>query len=487
MLTQPVQIEVFLEILIVIFQCKNSYTFKIISTIMMSENSFTLKVENNTKFERFLRILLIATAIGAFTDFFDSAIIGADSGGIEASFHIGLTAFGLIASESFIGGIAGAFLFGWMADKIGRKRSFIIDLIVFVVAEILGAITTTALELNITRFFVGVGIGGDFAPAFIMLSEYYPKMNRGRSYMAFMVIYSLGGFGAYIIGAARYGLPITLWWRYLFLIGAIPPAIGILIRARIPEPPRWFLLKGRVEMAKKAMDTIGLSSAKENMDFLMKNHETTKGRSSASLIKPYLWVLTIPLIFVAIGNFIPATGAGPLTPIFVGGLGVSGRNTLLFSAVSVGIVQASGAAVVYFVIDKIGQFKVLSLGMALSALGLFVSGLTVGHLYISFAFYLLWTFSLPFAVGTLWALPTQLYPSRIRGIGEGINIAVSRGIGIVGVYGGTVLYSSVGARGLFWVYAGTLTVGLLIFVFAIGKKVEPLGKELEDIVGTYIN
>jgi putative MFS transporter len=149
---------------------------------------------------------------------------------------------GTVISAAVIGMIVGTYLFGTMADWVGRRTAFQITVGIFSVFTGLAAYTSTLTQLAAARFIAGLGIGGSIPVDTLVLTEFVPSRSRGRMMAFWAIFFSLGGLLA----------PVCAWiiipefgWRGLFLVGALPALIVFLIRWLIPETPRYLLMKRR--------------------------------------------------------------------------------------------------------------------------------------------------------------------------------------------------------------------------------------------------
>ena len=164
------------------------------------------------------------------------------------------------AASAYIGGaVLGALYFGRLADKLGRKRMFLVTLAVYLVATVLTAFTWDIASFAFCRFLTGFGIGGEYAAINSAIDELIPARLRGRVDLAIN--------GTFWIGAAMgAGLSIILldpdfvgpaWgWRIAFGLGGILAFAILLVRRHVPESPRWLLMHGRADEAEAVVRRI---------------------------------------------------------------------------------------------------------------------------------------------------------------------------------------------------------------------------------------
>ncbi len=177
----------------------------------------------------------------------------------DATLHLDASMVGIAGGVYLVGEIVGALYFGRQADKLGRRRLFIVTLALYLIANGLTALSFAPWYFLMTRFFAGMGIGGEYAAIHSAIDELTPAKYRGRVDIAIAGTY---WGGAMLAAGAQYVLldpalvPVNWGWRGAMLLG---PLIGFSIwplRKYIPESPRWQLTHGQVEEAEATVDAI---------------------------------------------------------------------------------------------------------------------------------------------------------------------------------------------------------------------------------------
>jgi MFS family permease len=188
-----------------------------------------------------------------------SAIGGFLSNGKYDTLHIDAELVGISGSVYLVGEIVGALYFGRRADKLGRRRLFIVTLALYLVANGLTAFSFAPWYFLVTRFFAGMGIGGEYAAIHSAIDELTPARYRGRVDIAVAGTYWGGAMIAALAQAYLLDpdvVPANWGWRIALLLG---PAIGFAIwplRRYIPESPRWQLTHGHEKEAEATVDRI---------------------------------------------------------------------------------------------------------------------------------------------------------------------------------------------------------------------------------------
>jgi MFS transporter, putative metabolite:H+ symporter len=196
--------------------------------------------------------IILAAILGNMLEFFDYFLIGFVLPFVVGPWKLTYLHAAIILLSSGIGAMIGAGVWGWLADRIGRRKVFIATVINFSVATGILALTPDGgwIFLTVFRFFVGFGIGGLYCVDLPLVQESIPSTKRGLVGGIVTAAIPLGvGLGA-VLGA--YLTPFV-GWRGLFAVGLIPAALTLLIRAWVPESPRWLIRMGRPEEARRSL------------------------------------------------------------------------------------------------------------------------------------------------------------------------------------------------------------------------------------------
>src|SRR3954452_8570041 len=188
----------------------------------------------------------IVSAIGSTLH--DKGTLGLSSGQV-----------GLLGSVYLFGEVVGALVFGRLTDRLGRKRLFILTLLLYLVASGIAAFSFSLWFLLIFRFVAGLGIGGEYTAINSAIDELIPSHYRGRVDIAINGTYWAGA----MIGAAASIfllnpdlIPLNVGWRIGLLIGPVMGLGIIYLRRHIPESPRWLMTHGHEEEAEQTVDMI---------------------------------------------------------------------------------------------------------------------------------------------------------------------------------------------------------------------------------------
>ncbi len=166
---------------------------------------------------------------------------------------------GVAAGVYVAGACLGALFFGYLADRIGRKKLFMITLVVYLVATVLTAFSMNPMWFYACRFFTGAGIGGEYAAINSAIDELIPARVRGRVDLIINGSFWLGT----AFGAALSVLLLNedlfakdLGWRLAFGLGAIFGLCILIVRRYVPESPRWMFIHGKEDEAEELVQDI---------------------------------------------------------------------------------------------------------------------------------------------------------------------------------------------------------------------------------------
>jgi MFS family permease len=164
---------------------------------------------------------------------------------------------GLAAALYVAGACVGALLFGWLTDRFGRKKLFIITLAVYLVATAATALSFDSWWFFLFRFLTGLGIGGEYAAINSAIDELIPARHRGRIDIVINGTFWLGAaLGALLTVPLLNGLPTNVGWRVAFGLGVVLGLVILLVRRNVPESPRWLFIHGRDREAEELVDGV---------------------------------------------------------------------------------------------------------------------------------------------------------------------------------------------------------------------------------------
>jgi MFS family permease len=207
---------------------------------------------------RFHTLVVVALGITWILDGLEVTLAGAVSPALKESpqLHFSNADVGLASSAYLAGAVLGALLFGWLTDRLGRKRLFFITLAVYLVATAATGLSWNLWSFVLFRFFTGAGIGGEYTAINSTIQELVPARYRGWTDLvingSFWIGAALGAAGSIVLLDPAVLAP-DLGWRFAFLIGAALGLVIFLMRLWLPESPRWLMTHGRIGEAEAVL------------------------------------------------------------------------------------------------------------------------------------------------------------------------------------------------------------------------------------------
>jgi MFS transporter, putative metabolite:H+ symporter len=189
----------------------------------------------------------VVVGLGLFFELYELFLTGVLSGVLVGELGLTKAELPLVLASTFIGMFVGALVLGRLADRLGRRGAFLLNLAVYSAFSLLGAFSMNAAWLVVTRFMAGIGLGAELPLADTYLTDLLPARHRGH-YIA--RAYTVGFIGVPVVGFVAHWITATSFigvagWRWMFVIGSLGAFIVLLLRRGLPESPRWLESVGR--------------------------------------------------------------------------------------------------------------------------------------------------------------------------------------------------------------------------------------------------
>ena len=390
---------------------------------------------------RFYWQLTLLACLGGFLFGYDTSNIGAALNFVP--YHLNGFWTGYLVAGASLGAAVGALSAGPIADRYGRKALLIADALIYAVGAILSAVTPDAAVLLFARTLIGLAIGADSAIATAYIAEYAPSHRRGALSMLQQWMITVGILISYVVALIILklapGSAGSTDWRLILGIGAIPALIGLALRTKMPESPRWLMRRGNYEGVQKALGSFGAEVSVQDVEYTARQLEEADRREQRRSkwtpgVRRALIVVCVFFIFQQITGINVPLYYGPhvLGPLFQGSSSLVDKTisgvevTLMLTAVNV--------TATYFAfrwIDRKGRRKLAIggyIGMGLFAL-LAAAGLSffTGTSEIVVVMIGLAGFIASFAIGvggTGWLLQGEVFPTAVRGRAASTGAAV---------------------------------------------------------------
>jgi MFS family permease len=444
--------------------------------------------------------VVIALGVAWVLDGLEVTIVGSIGGVLERHDTLGLGAAEVgWAGSLYVGGaVLGALFFGRLADRLGRKRLFLLTLVVYMAATIATAFSTGFWTFVACRFVTGIGIGGEYAAINSAIDELIPARVRGRVNLAingsFWVGAALGALLALVLLDERVLGPV-LGWRAGFLAGGVLAVAISLVRRHVPESPRWLIAHGRAAEAERIVADIeasvrGLGRPLDEVPAhaalpVGRTRLPTMGEVAHVLLRRYrrrsVVVLALMVSQAFFYNAIFFTYALVLTRFY----GVAEADVALyifpFAAGNV-----LGPLLLGPLFDRIGRRVMIAATYGLSGVGLALTG--VGFLFDALdatTQTLAWSgvfFLASAAASSAYLTVSEVFPLEMRALSISIFYAVGTG---VGGFGAPALFGALIATGsranVFMGYAVGAALVLVAAAIAWRHAVAAEGQPLEHV------
>jgi MFS family permease len=210
---------------------------------------------------RFHTLVVVALGITWILDGLEVTLAGSVAGALRQSpvLQLSSTDIGFVGSAYLAGAVLGAIFFGWLTDRLGRKKLFFITLAVYLVSTAATAFSWNLWSFALFRFLTGAGIGGEYAAINSTIQELVPARVRGWTDLvingSFWVGAAAGAAGSIVLLDPAL-LPTDMGWRAAFLIGALLSVVIFFMRMWLPESPRWLITHGRAAEAEAVVSAI---------------------------------------------------------------------------------------------------------------------------------------------------------------------------------------------------------------------------------------
>ena len=442
--------------------------------------------------------VVLALGVAWVLDGLEVTIVGSFGSVLERPDTLALSAAQIgWAGSLYVGGaVIGALVFGRLADRLGRKRLFLLTLLVYMAATVATAFSTGFASFAVCRFLTGIGIGGEYAAINSAIDELIPARVRGRVNLAINGSFWIGAAIGALLSLALLDPRILgpqQGWRAGFLLGAMLAVAILLVRRHVPESPRWLLAHGRAAEAERIVAEIEHSVGRQQAGPLAavdapvkrgpgRTRLPTLGEVADVLLRRYrrrsLVVLTLMVAQAFFYNAIFFTYALVLTRFYAVDASQVGLYILPFALGNVLGPLALGP-----LFDRVGRRVMIAITYGLSAIGLVLTGIGFLHGVLDATTQTLaWSavfFLASAAASSAYLTVSEVFPLEMRAISISIFYAVGTG---AGGFAAPALFGALietGSRGNVFVGyaigAGLMAVAALVaWRFAVDAERKPL-------------
>lgn len=423
---------------------------------------------------RFQYKLMAICGAGWAADAMEVLLISFALPAIRQEWGLSTAQAGLLGTAIFLGMLAGAWFWGALSDRIGRKLGFILTVLIDSGFGLLSALSPNFLTLVVLRALTGFGVGGTLPVDYAIFAEYLPRGKRGRYLVYLEAFWAVGALAAALLAwlvVPRAG------WRWLLALSALPGLIVFWIRRYVPESPRFLLVHGREEEARRVLDQV----ARENGTALPPGLRLTVPPAPRAALRdlwrrPYtrttalLWAIWfgISLGYYGVFTWLPS--------LFVG-RGMTFLRSYEY-IILLTLAQLPGYFSAAYLVERLGRR--ITLGLYLLASGLFTYLFAVAVTLPAYVAAAVWmSFFALGAWGALYAYTPEAYPTQLRTTGMGAASGMTRIAGALApTVGGYLLGVSMPLA--LTVFAAAYALSGLA---ALLLPYETRGRPLADVVG----
>lgn len=412
---------------------------------------------------------------------------------------------GMVGAATLFGILIGATALGGLADSLGRKQMFIIEMIIFTVFLALVSIAPNFVLLVCFLFGMGLALGCDYPTAHLVISESIPSRMRGRLVLSAFGFQAVGALFGTALGFAILRIDGGMAdWRFMYATAIVPALVVIFGRFFVVQSPHWLAAQGRIDQAQQALERLLLRTppypkkvrlaevAEEQAESGTKKHPSffklfSKKHRKATILASVPWFLQ------DLGTY----GIGIFTPtILAATIGVaSGSSRNLAEVVHKEMLAAKGAALIDILLivgivfavlmaDRIGRIHLQILGFIGCAAGLFLAALSA-HFDGTMKFVMIFSGFMVFNFMTnlgpnamTYLIAGEVFPTKIRGLGAGFAASFAKIGAVTTAFLFPILLHQIGTSTLLYILVGTSLLGALVtWRFSIETK----GINLENL------
>ncbi|WGW13030.1 MFS transporter [Saxibacter everestensis] len=368
-----------------------------------------------------------------------------------------------MATSNLIGMALGAFVWGGIADRIGRKRAFTLTLLMFSLFTVAGAASPGIEVFCLFRFLAGVGLGGCIPVDYALVGEFTPTRQRGR------VLTAMDGWwpiGATLCAVVSASLLVFDNWRLLMLVMVLPALLVVWVRRSVPESPLYLARSGQRDEANKVIGWLVQRTGGSQTEWTLPAAGIKPSMSLSALtgqlarLWTFSWRITLVSWLLFVSVLLTYYAALTWLPKILKSVGYGDQAAFMVTAGMTGI-GILGVIVCAWLVEIVGRKWILGVSAVLSAASLLAFALMLGNPVAAQISILCFGFFIQVSVPALYTYVSELYPTQLRGSGFGWASAASRlATGIA-----PLLFAIMWPLfGLTWTFAGTAALVLVAVI-----------------------
>ncbi|SEB08105.1 sugar porter family MFS transporter [Leifsonia sp. 21MFCrub1.1] len=458
------------------------------------------------RFNRRVGVIAVIATFGGLLFGYDTGVLNGALSFIVDYFHLNAVQEGLITFLLLIGAALGALVGGRIADSFGRKRTIIVLAIIFFIGALASAFSPTYGIFLVSRFVLGLAVGGASVTVPVYLGEVAPFEKRGGLVSRNELMIVGGQFLAFLCNA----IIGNVWggnaevWRYMLTIAALPAIALFIGMLRLPESPRWLALKGRNDESLAVLKDLrrperAVAEHAEIVQLIEDERELTENYSAWGEIKSQPWIKRLIVIGMGIAAFQQLTGINSMQYYGTQVLEQAGftRNSALIFNVLIGMISVIAMLIALPLLNRFNRRGMMLFGFT----GILIAHLLVGIFGIALPQHspirawllliciLLFVGLMQGTIGPLaWLMLSEIFPLRLRGVAMGFAVLV---LWVTNAIISFAFPSLVGALGFgtFLLFAFVAGLALLFVGVAVpetkGKTLESLEEHFKRLYASF--
>lgn len=440
---------------------------------------------------RWLGYITGVAALGGFLFGYDTAVIAGAIGALREHFGLTPAEEGWAGASAIIGCLPGALLAGFFADRFGRRRLLLVCAVLYAGSGLWSALAQSLPSFLGSRLFGGfaIGISSMVCPTYI--AEIAPERRRGVLGTLFQLGIVVGIFLVFFSNQQIQAQGDTAWntatgWRWMLGSEALPALLFLVLLGWVPESPRWLLLRGREDEARRVLVQVaGALQAEAELAGM----RAASAAGQAPLRELFAPAQRRPLaIAVGLAVLSQASGINAImyyAPEVFRAAGAS-TDAAFASAVWVGAVNLAFTLVALWWIDRLGRRPLLLIGAAVQTLALVFVGASFASASAGTATLLavlVYVAAFAIAMGPIpWVLISEIFPGNIRGRAVAVGVGTIWAACLLVAQTFPMLKDWLGPGVTFWIYAGCSFLSL-VFVYLLVPETK--GRSLEAIAAAW--
>ncbi len=438
----------------------------------------------DTKESYFLWVVASIAALGGFLFGYDTGVISGAIIFIQDTFALNTLYSEWVVSSVVLGALLGALCSGLLADRFGRRFMLLLSALFFIVGTILAMMAWQVWILMLGRLIIGLAIGISSYTTPLFISEMAPANKRGALVLLSVVMITSGEAISFLVD---YGLAQTQSWRLMLGSGLIPAVLLLLGLLLLPTSPRWLVLKGQVQKAKKTLSRLrGHTDIDSEFEEIADTLNRTEFKWRDLFYQPWRKVLMIGVVLGVLQQFVGINTVMYYGPILFNQLGFESTTASIFATLIMGVVNTLMSIIALLCVDKLGRRRLLLYGFAIAGVSLLLlsCGLAnvvhreeakIGLLFLMITYIAGYSLGIG---GLFWVIIAEIYPLQCRGFAMSIVTAIQWAANLIVA---ASFLSILSYFGVVWTFSLYASVCILGFVFCYFFLPETKARSLEWI------